>query len=294
MIFGINTTSDNSKLLHLINLRQFWNITSRIYTKYHFQITLLFVYTTTHTRFVIFTCRYFKLSWITTAISQSNCRNFSYSSIIHVIYQWLVHQSPHTFLKRSWGAASAPVSVWVKKVLQSSRVLLMPKMIKQNNKLFTVKWISKGISQIILSNLGQNCVLQINDIKMIESRQDTEIIKCDRKCGRTNPLQLKHVNIGGFSNNYPGVQPPLRSKPTLVLNLLIKSLVPKTGQNEFSPNNSNTVLHYQEKKLRELTKWSPMRKSFDLLSNSHKQFLKKCIQVMQSREFLCWYWDLKG
>ena len=63
-----------------------------------------------------------------------------------------------------------------------------------------------------------------------------------------------HVNIGGFSKNYPGVQPPLRSKPTLVLNLLIKSLVPKTGQNEFSPNNSNTVLHYQEKKLRELTK----------------------------------------
>ena len=54
-------------------------------------------------------------------------------------------------------------------------------------------------------------------------------------------MKLKHVNIGGFSNNYPGVQPPLRSKPTLVLNLLIKSLVPKTGQNEFSPNNSNTL-----------------------------------------------------
>ena len=100
-------------------------------------------------------------------------------------------------------------------------------------------------------------------------------------------MQLKHVNIGGFSNNDPGVQPPLRSKPTLVLNLLIKSLVPKTGQNEFSPNNSNTVLHYQEKKLRELTKCSPMRKSFDLVPNSHKQFLKKCIQVMQSREFVC-------
>ena len=153
-------------------MRQFWNITSGIYAKYHVQIMLLFVYTTTHKRFVIFTRRYFKLSWITTALSQSNCRNFSYSSIIRVIYRWLAHQSPHTFLKRSWGAASAPVSVWVKKVLQSSRVLLMPKMIKQN-----LTNYSKGISQIILSNLGQNCVLQINDIKMIESRQDTEIIK---------------------------------------------------------------------------------------------------------------------
>ena len=43
------------------------------------QIMLLFVYTTTRKRFVIFTCRYFKLSWNTTALSQSNCRNFSCS-----------------------------------------------------------------------------------------------------------------------------------------------------------------------------------------------------------------------
>ena len=49
--------------------------------KYHVQIMLLFVYTTTRKRFVIFTCRYFKLSWNTTALSQSNCRNFSWSSI---------------------------------------------------------------------------------------------------------------------------------------------------------------------------------------------------------------------
>ena len=45
---------------------------------------LLFVYTTTHKRFVIFTCRYFKLSWNTTALSQSDCRNFSCSSITNV------------------------------------------------------------------------------------------------------------------------------------------------------------------------------------------------------------------
>ena len=64
------------------NLRQFWNIASGIYAKYHLQIMLLFVYTTTRKGFVIFTCRYFKLSWNTTALSQSNCRNFSCSSII--------------------------------------------------------------------------------------------------------------------------------------------------------------------------------------------------------------------
>ena len=63
------------------NLRKFWNITSGIYAKYHVQIMQLFVYTTTRKRFVIFTCTYFKLSWNTTALSQSNCRNFSCSSI---------------------------------------------------------------------------------------------------------------------------------------------------------------------------------------------------------------------
>ena len=42
----------------------------------------LFVYTTTRKGFVIFTCRYFKLSWNTTAPSQANCRNFPCSSII--------------------------------------------------------------------------------------------------------------------------------------------------------------------------------------------------------------------
>ena len=57
------------------NLRQFWNITCGLYAKYHVQIMLLFVYATTRNGFVIFTCRYFKLNWNTTALSQSNCRN---------------------------------------------------------------------------------------------------------------------------------------------------------------------------------------------------------------------------
>ena len=64
------------------NLRQFWNITSGIYIKYQVQIMLLFVYNTTCKRFVIVTCKYFKLSWNTSSLSQSSCRNFSCSSII--------------------------------------------------------------------------------------------------------------------------------------------------------------------------------------------------------------------
>ena len=74
-------------------VRQFWNISGGIYTKYHVQIMLLFVYTTTRKSFVIITCKHFKLSWNTTALSQSNCRNFSRSSmrcIIPVLFlKWL-------------------------------------------------------------------------------------------------------------------------------------------------------------------------------------------------------------
>ena len=77
------------------NLRQFWNITSGIYAKYHIQIMLLFVYTTTRKRFVIFTCRYFKLSWNTTTLSQSNCSNFSCSSIKLVI-KWAYESKLHS------------------------------------------------------------------------------------------------------------------------------------------------------------------------------------------------------
>ena len=55
--------------------------------------------------FVIFTCSYFKLSWNTAALSQSNCRNFSCSSIIsqtplfsntHLIW------TPHYYRQFSW------------------------------------------------------------------------------------------------------------------------------------------------------------------------------------------------
>ena len=104
MIFGIYTTSYISNLLYVFkfheplgewNLRHFWNITSGIYAKYLIQIMPLFVYTTTRKSFVIFTCKYFKLSWNSTALSQSNCRNFSCSSIKYGIDNKLI-ETQHT------------------------------------------------------------------------------------------------------------------------------------------------------------------------------------------------------
>ena len=69
------------------NLREFWNITSSIYAKYHVQIMLLFFYATTRKRVVIFTRRYFKVSWHTTALSQSNYRNVWCSSITNITHK---------------------------------------------------------------------------------------------------------------------------------------------------------------------------------------------------------------
>ena len=74
-----------------------WNIMSGIYAKYHVQIMLLFVYTTIRKRFVIFTFRYFKLRWNTTALSQSNGRNFSCSRVIIVCIIWGLKQKKIKF-----------------------------------------------------------------------------------------------------------------------------------------------------------------------------------------------------
>ena len=72
-VVGMNATSDNSKWLYETIL---W---------YLCQISrTLFVHTTTRKRLVIFTCRYFKKAenTYTTALDQSNCRNFSCRSIM--------------------------------------------------------------------------------------------------------------------------------------------------------------------------------------------------------------------
>ena len=75
-------------IFHIFNMKFHeplgeWNSNFEISqdAKYHVQIMLLFVYTTTRKGFVIFICRYFKLSWNTTARSQSNRRYFSCGSI---------------------------------------------------------------------------------------------------------------------------------------------------------------------------------------------------------------------
>ena len=88
MIFVINTTSDISKLLYVISRAVRW-VKFETILKYHkwylcqmsrtnHAIICLYYYPQ---KVVIFTCRYFKLSWNTTALSQSNCRNISCSSI---------------------------------------------------------------------------------------------------------------------------------------------------------------------------------------------------------------------
>ena len=84
MIFGINTTSDISKLLYVIS-RAVRRVKFETILKYHKRY--LWQITRTRKGFVIFTCRYFKLSRNTTALSQSNCRNFSCSSIRSVKQQ---------------------------------------------------------------------------------------------------------------------------------------------------------------------------------------------------------------
>ena len=83
-IFGINTTSDISKFLYVMASEICDNF--EYHEWYLCQIShtnhmLLFVYTNTCKGFVIFTCRYFNFRWNTTALSQSNCRNFSCSGI---------------------------------------------------------------------------------------------------------------------------------------------------------------------------------------------------------------------
>ena len=108
--------SDISKLLYVIS----WavrRVKSETILKYHewylchisLEIMLLFVYTTTHTRFVIFKRRYSKLSWNTTALSQSNCKNFSCSSIKAIIaaariIQIALHDIRGVCIRSSWSS----------------------------------------------------------------------------------------------------------------------------------------------------------------------------------------------
>ena len=80
---------------------------------------LLFVYTTARKRFEIFTSRCFKLSWNTTALSQSNCRNVSCSSIKILVLPniWnLIHITPTTWI----------LNALLPKILILHKILILP------------------------------------------------------------------------------------------------------------------------------------------------------------------------
>ena len=87
---------------------------------------LLFVYTTTHRRFVIFTCRYFKLSWNTTALSQSNWRNFSCSSIKVIIYVKMMSELYTIISNKLWDLSPFFGDLHNKWVLASQQKALGP------------------------------------------------------------------------------------------------------------------------------------------------------------------------
>ena len=109
VVFGINTTSDISKLLYVIS-RAVRRVKFETISKYHewylcqisLQIMLLFVYTTTRKGFVIFTCRYFKWSWNTTALSQSHWKNVSCSSVNRETILLVTYTSLTPLARRSW------------------------------------------------------------------------------------------------------------------------------------------------------------------------------------------------
>ena len=89
---------------------------------------LLFVYTTTRKRFVIFTCRYFKLSRNTTSRSQSNDWNFSCSSIKEIMVHktalggplWVEPPYPRIKLCR---ARKTDLSIFILRLLTSEMSL---------------------------------------------------------------------------------------------------------------------------------------------------------------------------
>ena len=111
VIFGINTMSDISKLLYVISraVRRVKFVTILKYHEWYLcQISrtnhAIICYTTICKGFVIFTCRYFKFSWNTTALSQSNCRNFSCSGItggirLHSVLLVHIISSTNTYLQ---------------------------------------------------------------------------------------------------------------------------------------------------------------------------------------------------
>ena len=87
VIFGVNTMSDISKLLNVIS-RAVRRVKCEPILKYH----EWYLCQITHTNDAII-CLYYMYYWNTTALSQSNCRNFSCSSI----KEWMEYNKRNIF-----------------------------------------------------------------------------------------------------------------------------------------------------------------------------------------------------
>ena len=114
---------------------------------------LLFVYTATWET-VIFTCRYFKLSWNTSALSQSNCRNYSLVQVC-VIKWWRVKLGNNfwrIFLtKRKWNYfLISLVTVWLLFNIMGDKFCLHT---EANNRLGTLSNSSRRIISMVFSRL---------------------------------------------------------------------------------------------------------------------------------------------
>ena len=117
----VDTTSDISKLLDVIS-RAVRRVKFETILKYH-EWYLCQISRTNHAiiclyyypqKVVIFTCRYFKLSWNITALSQSNCRNFSCSIINSYIESLLCNVwRTNCFFSSLWLNASVFALKWL-------------------------------------------------------------------------------------------------------------------------------------------------------------------------------------
>ena len=98
--------------------------------------------------FVIFKCRYFKLSWNTTALSQWNCRNFSCSSVIACV------QGLYTDLKALNRPLALRGHVTNASFKQWVGILLVPKIVRAHKNYLTPEiWEETHLSEIFYDTL---------------------------------------------------------------------------------------------------------------------------------------------
>ena len=141
---------------------------------------LLFVYTTTLKRFVIFTWRYFKLSRNTTALSQSNCRNFSCSSIILFTSYWLQDNKHSNFLNiisLFW------VLLQIRKLTCLSSNYQLRELYLQDNLMVELNGCLKHLTCLQVLLLNGNQLLKLTDVI-----HELRAMQCLKKLSRCNVI----------------------------------------------------------------------------------------------------------